>query len=82
MAIGLPAVAIFGPTSAPEIADFDGLVAKTWARGLDCLACYGDCAKSMNCMSSLQAADLLALTADQLKRARRRGDGDAVMAAE
>ncbi len=81
-AIGLPTVAIFGPTSVAEIADFDGLVAKAWAHGLDCLGCYGDCAKSVNCMSSLDAARLVALTAEQLKRARRRDDLDAAVAAE
>ena len=81
-AIGLPAVAIFGPTSAAEIADFDGLVAKSWARGLDCLGCYGDCAKSANCMTALETADLVSLTAAQLKRARRRDDPGAAVAAQ
>ncbi len=70
-AIELPTVAIFGPTSAPEIPDFDGLVAKASASGLDCLGCYGDCDKPSNCMTQLELEQLLALTAQQLSRARR-----------
>jgi ADP-heptose:LPS heptosyltransferase len=70
-AIDLPTVAIFGPTSAPEIPDFDGLVAKTWSRDLDCLGCYGDCGKTSNCMTQLDVAQLVSLTAQQLARARR-----------
>ncbi len=80
-AIGLPTVAVFGPTSAAEIADFDGLVAKTWARGLDCLGCYGDCAKIITCMSALSVPALVARTAEQLKRGSPRADAGA-MAAE
>jgi len=70
-AIGLPAVAVFGPTSAAEIADFDGLVAKAWTNRLDCLVCYGDCAKGDNCMSLLDPAALVDLTQAQLARGRR-----------
>jgi ADP-heptose:LPS heptosyltransferase len=70
-AIDLPTVAIFGPTSAPEIPDFDGLVAKTWTRDLDCLGCYGDCGKASNCMTQLDMGQLVSLTAQQLSRARR-----------
>ena len=51
-AIGLPTLAIFGPTSQAEIPDFDGLVEKVSAP-LDCLCCYGDCDKPVNCMSAL-----------------------------
>lgn len=71
-AIGLPAVAVFGPTSPAEIADFDGLIAKTWTDRLDCLVCYGDCAKENNCMSLLDPAALVELTRAQLARGRRR----------
>lgn len=59
-AIGLPTVAVFGPTSAAEIADFDGLIEKVWAPTLDCLGCYGDCGKTANCMTLLDVAALAA----------------------
>ena len=52
-AIGLPAIAIFGPTSVAEIADFEGLVEKIVPAGMDCLCCYGDCTKTSHCMSQL-----------------------------
>jgi ADP-heptose:LPS heptosyltransferase len=52
-AINLPTIAVFGPTSAAEIPDFDGLIDKVWTPQLDCLGCYGDCAKVANCMSLL-----------------------------
>jgi ADP-heptose:LPS heptosyltransferase len=68
-AIGLPSVAVFGPTSQAEIADFDGLVAKTWTDRLDCLCCYGDCAKTEHCMALLDPARLVAMLAAQLGRA-------------
>lgn len=71
-AIGLPTVAVFGPTSPAEIFDFDGLIAKTWTDRLDCLVCYGDCGKTHNCMSLLNPAALVALTMRQLKRATAR----------
>jgi ADP-heptose:LPS heptosyltransferase len=67
-AIGLPTVAVFGPTSQAEIADFDGLIAKTWVDSLDCLCCYGDCNKRDNCMSLLDAGRLVQLVASQLER--------------
>lgn len=73
-AIGLPSVAIFGPTSQAEIADFDGLVAKTWTRALDCLCCYGDCAKAQTCMSLLEPGDLADLVVAQLGRAQAPSD--------
>ena len=69
-AIGLPTVAVFGPTSPAEIFDFDGLIAKTWTDRLDCLVCYGDCRKTDNCMSLLDPAALVELTMRQLERAR------------
>lgn len=69
-AIGLPIVAVFGPTSPAEIFDFDGLVAKIWTDRLDCLVCYGDCRKSDNCMSLLDPAALVDVTMRQLERAR------------
>ena len=68
-AIGLPTVAVFGPTSPAEIFDFDGLIAKTWADRLDCLVCYGDCHKRDNCMSLLDPAALVELTLRQSGRA-------------
>jgi len=70
-AIGLPTVAVFGPTSPAEIADFGGLVAKAWTDRLDCLVCYGDCAKDDNCMSLLDPETLVELTKAQLARGRR-----------
>ena len=66
-AIGLPTVAIFGPTSQAEIADFGGLVEKVWAPSLGCLGCYGDCDKPMNCMTSLDIGDLAARVAARLQ---------------
>lgn len=77
-AIGLPTVAIFGPTSAPEIADFNGLIAKTWAKELGCLGCYSDCTKADNCMTLLPVDHLLELTAQQLRRARAVGAGEPI----
>ena len=69
-AIGLPTVAVFGPTSQAEIADFDGLISKTWTDRLDCLCCYGDCDKTANCMSLLDPVQLAEMVAAQLHRAR------------
>lgn len=59
-AIGLPTVALFGPTSRSEIADFGGLVDKVWAPSMDCLGCYGDCDKPVNCMTALDIDALAA----------------------
>jgi ADP-heptose:LPS heptosyltransferase len=70
-AIDLPTVAVFGPTSPAEIADFQGLITKTWTQHLDCLACYGDCAKQENCMSLLDLPHLVSLTEMQLSRRQR-----------
>jgi ADP-heptose:LPS heptosyltransferase len=67
-ALEIPTVCVIGPTSAAELADFDGLVAKTTVSQLDCLGCYGDCEKADNCMSLFQIADLVKLTARQLSR--------------
>ncbi len=69
-AVGLPMVALFGPTSSAEIWDFDGLIAKEWTPELDCLVCYGDCAKERNCMSLLDLDRLVDLTLAQLSRPR------------
>jgi ADP-heptose:LPS heptosyltransferase len=68
-AIGLPTVAVFGPTSQAEIADFDGLVAKTWTDRLDCLCCYGDCTKTAHCMALLDPVRLAGMVAAQIGRA-------------
>ena len=68
-ALHLPTVAVFGPTSSAEVYDYDGLVAKTWTRELECLVCYGDCSKRVNCMTLTDLASLVDLTLQQLKRA-------------
>jgi ADP-heptose:LPS heptosyltransferase len=65
-AIGLPTVAVFGPTSSAEIYDFAGLIKKVWTDRLDCLVCYGDCSKQDNCMSLLDIPELVGLTLAQL----------------
>lgn len=67
-AIGLPAVVVFGPTSQAEIADFDGILRKTWTDELDCLSCYGDCDKQDHCMSRLEPEQLVQLIGTQLLR--------------
>ena len=67
-ALGLPSVVMFGPTSAAEIHDFDGLIRKTWTTDLDCLVCYGDCNKPRNCMSLLDLEDISRLVLRQLER--------------
>jgi heptosyltransferase-1 len=69
-AIGLPTVAVFGPTSHAEIADFGGLIDKVWAATLDCLGCYGDCDRPDHCMRRLDAADLAARLLARLKPLR------------
>ena len=69
-AMGLPTVAVFGPTSIAEIPDFDGLIAKVATPALNCLGCYGDCAKPDNCMSLLDLDRLVDLTVAQLARPR------------
>ena len=71
-AIGLPTVAIFGPTSHAEIADFDGLIEKVFTPALDCLGCYGDCDKAETCMSLLDPADLAARVLARLPPAAER----------
>jgi ADP-heptose:LPS heptosyltransferase len=67
VAIGLPTVAVFGPTSRAEIAAFDGLVEKVFSPALDCLGCYGDCDKPVNCMSALDPAALAARVLARLR---------------
>jgi ADP-heptose:LPS heptosyltransferase len=67
-ALGLPTVAVFGPTSPAEIFDFNGLIAKLWTSRLDCLICYGDCQKRDNCMSLIDLTELVNLTIGQLAR--------------
>jgi heptosyltransferase-1 len=71
-ALGLPTVAVFGPTSLLEIPDFGGLIARVSVEGLDCLACYGDCEKPANCMSLMALEDLVEAVSRQLARARRK----------
>lgn len=44
-------IALFGPTSAAEIYEYEGLIAKISTSELDCLGCYGDCNRNANCMS-------------------------------
>lgn len=53
VAVNTPCVALCGPTNAQEIDDYNGLVTKIRCPELDCLSCYGDCQKEMNCMSLL-----------------------------
>jgi len=67
-AVGLPTVAIFGPTSLPEIADFGGLICKIATPLLSCLGCYGDCKKTQNCMSLLDIDRLVDAVLTQLGR--------------
>jgi ADP-heptose:LPS heptosyltransferase len=67
-AVGLPTVAVFGPTNQAEIHTFDGLIAKAWARDLECLVCYGDCAKPVNCMTLMDIDGLVSLMRAQLQR--------------
>ena len=68
-AVGLPTVAIFGPTSLPEIADFDGLIQKIATPDLTCLGCYGDCNKTANCMTLLNIDTLVAAVLARLPQA-------------
>jgi ADP-heptose:LPS heptosyltransferase len=70
-AIGLPTIAVFGPTSPFEIADFDGLIKRVWTNQLDCLICYGDCAKKRNCMSLIDLHELIDLTEAHLAHPRK-----------
>lgn len=72
-ALALPTVCVVGPTSNAELAEFDGLVVKTTASQLDCLGCYADCDKLLNCMSLLATPSLVALIEKQLQLARSRG---------
>jgi ADP-heptose:LPS heptosyltransferase len=65
-ALRLPTIAVFGPTSAAEIPDFDGLITKLEAANLDCLACYADCAKLHNCMSLLEIDQLVTLAVERV----------------
>lgn len=67
-ALDLPTVAVFGPTSIAEIPDFNGLIIRVAAPALDCLGCYGDCAKRDNCMSLLDLDYLVHSTIAQLSR--------------
>jgi ADP-heptose:LPS heptosyltransferase len=67
-ALGLPTVAVFGPTSFDEIHTFDGLIVKSRARGLDCFVCQGDCQKQQNCMTLIDLDELVELTVVQLQR--------------
>lgn len=58
-AIGLPTIALFGPTSAAEIYDYNGLIRKITSQELDCLCCYGNCDKVRDCMNTLSFAEIL-----------------------
>ena len=74
-ALRLPTVAVFGPTSEAEIADFDGLIRKMSTSTLDCLCCYGDCNKSDHCMAQFDLGQLVDETLARCKPsgARLRG---------
>lgn len=65
-ALQLPTIAVFGPTSAAEIPDFDGLIAKVATAELDCLVCYGDCTKPRHCMSLIDIGRLVEMTIQRL----------------
>ena len=65
-ALGLPTVAVFGPTSLAEIPGYHGLVEKTATTELNCLVCYGDCTKTRHCMAMLDTTHLVDLTLDRL----------------
>jgi ADP-heptose:LPS heptosyltransferase len=67
-ALALPVIALFGPTSATEIPEFDGLISKIMVRELACLGCYGDCTKQPNCMSLIDTAQLADLAVQRLSR--------------
>ncbi len=58
-ALGVPALAVFGPTSLTEIYDYEGLIDKVHAEGLDCLCCYSDCRKGDDCMSVISIEYLI-----------------------
>ena len=73
-AIGLPTLAVFGPTSIAEIADFDGLIEKV-AAPLDCLCCYGDCDKDVTCMTALDPDALAARLIARLPPRAHREEG-------
>ncbi|HOX23518.1 MAG TPA: glycosyltransferase family 9 protein, partial [Elusimicrobiales bacterium] len=68
-AAGTPCVALFGPTSADEIYDYDGLILKLAAQ-LPCLGCYGDCEKPCNCMSGLSHSAIVQAVKKQLGRGK------------
>lgn len=74
-AIGLPTIALFGPTSAAEIYPFGNLITKIWTKDLDCLCCYGDCNKEAHCMFLIDVPELVALTVDRLGAIPRFGVG-------
>jgi ADP-heptose:LPS heptosyltransferase len=66
-AIGLPAVALFGPTSIAEIDDFGGLIDKVWSSDMDCLGCYGDCSKQSHCMNTIDPESIATRISERLR---------------
>ncbi|MFB3905888.1 MAG: glycosyltransferase family 9 protein [Acidobacteriota bacterium] len=51
-ALRVRSVALFGPTSAAEIYDYDGLILKL-VSPLPCQSCYGQCSRSPDCMETI-----------------------------
>jgi ADP-heptose:LPS heptosyltransferase len=67
--LGIPAVALFGPTSLNEIYTYDGLIEKLASDSLECLCCYSDCNKEQNCMTTISNLKILDSLGRQLQRA-------------
>ena len=57
-AFSVPTIAVFGPTSLPEIYDYGGSVARI-SSDLECLGCYADCRRTVHCMNSIPDTAIL-----------------------
>lgn len=57
-ALNVPIVALFGPTSNNEIYDYNGLISKMHSNEIDCLCCYNNCEKKINCMNTILIKDV------------------------
>lgn len=58
-ALNVPLVVLFGPTSYTEIYDYNGLISKIYNNELNCLCCYSNCEKKINCMNTISAEDIV-----------------------
>lgn len=67
VALDIPVVAVFGPTSFAEIYDYGGQVQKIIPKNLKCLGCYSDCHKSDNCMRRIPLPDIVEAVGRQMK---------------